>query len=85
MMEQRRGVRGGLRGVADRMHELEPVFNEALETVGSVLRRSGGLQRRRLLLGAILGGVEELLSNSVGVWERLTRDSERRRPGESIS
>ena len=70
--------------MADRMLELR-FYDEMSETIGSVLRRSGGLQRRRLLLGAILGGVEELLSNSVGVWERLTRDSERRRPGESIS
>ena len=43
---------------ANQMLELGSL-DEALETVGGVLRRSGGLHRRRLLLVAIWGGAEK--------------------------
>ena len=50
---------GGLPGAADRMLELGQV-DEALETVGGILRRGGGLNRRRLLIVAILGSAREV-------------------------
>ena len=48
------------------------------------MRRGRGLQRRRRLLGASLGGAGDPLSHLVGVWERLTEGSGQRRAG-SIS
>ena len=48
-----------LRGAADWMLKLWRV-NKALETVGGILRRGGGLNRRRLLIVAILGSAGEV-------------------------
>ena len=80
-------MRGRLRGVADRRLDVRGNwrFKEMLETVGGILRRSGGLQRRRHLLGASLGGAGESLLTVVGVWERLTEGSGRRRQEGSIA
>ena len=74
---------GGLRGAADRMLELWRV-NEALEMVGGILRRDGGLHRRRLLVVAILGGAREV-ERLAGVFGRVTGDNKRRQTGEDIA
>ena len=77
-------MRGGLRGASDWILELG-YLDEALETVGGVLRRGGGLHRRRLLLVTIWGGAGEFFLGPVGFTERLTEDAERRRRGEYIA
>ena len=82
MIERRRGAWGGLRGAVDRMLELWRVY-ELLETVGGVLRRGGGLNRRRLLLMSIRGSGGELDRSAVP--GRLTGDAERRRTRECIA
>ena len=57
---------------------------EALETVGGVLRCGGGLNRRCLLVVAILGSAGEV-ERLAGVLKRITGDTERWQTGEDIA
>ena len=87
MTELRRKGWGGLVCAADKRLDIGDNWRiaEALETVGGILWRGGGLQRRSCLLGVSLGGPGESLLYVVGVWERLTEGSGRRRHEGSIS
>ena len=58
--------------------------NEALEMVGGVFWRGGGLHRRCLLVIAILGGAGDVL-RLAGVLRRVTGDDEQRRTGDDIA
>ena len=87
MMEQRRRVQGGLQGVADSRLNVQGNgrFKDTLEEFSGVLRRSGGLHRRRRLLGGSVGGAAEPLLIVNSTLGHLTGDSQRRRQGESIA
>ena len=87
MMELRRGGWGGLGCAANERVDVgdDWCIDKALETVGGGLRRGGGLQRRRRLLGASLGGAGDPLSHPVGIWEHVTEGSGRRQCAGSMS
>ena len=85
--EHRHGAQGGLRRAVDQRLDVggDGRLKELTETVGGILRRGGGLERQRLLLGVSLGGAGGMLSLTVSILGRLTGDSERRRNGEFIN
>ena len=61
------------------------LLDGALDVLGGVLRRGGGLQRRRCLLVTWQFGAGSVIAVLSGNGRRLTVDSVRRRRGGSIA
>ena len=83
----RRKCCGGLQGAGKERLDIgyNICLNGALEVLGGVLRRGGGLQRRHCLLVTCWIGAGDVTAYLVGNRGRLTEDSGRRCRGGSIA
>ena len=74
MTDWRRGSCGGLQCTGDKRFDIGDGgrVDGALEMLGGVLRREGGLHRQRRCLGASLGCAWDTAADLVGDGERLT-------------